>query len=133
LASQRTIRMDWQVLLREKDLNVRSVPVRQIILNLVLNAIAAAHSQVAVRVEIVERNLRVVVRNDGVAFTVPDAAGLAPEPDVSGRLGLGLWVCFRLAQQLNGTLTIKATSDVGDADGTVATLNIPLQGEVTNA
>lgn len=133
LASQRTIRVDWQVSLLEKDLNARSVPVRQIILNLVLNAIAAAHSQVAVRVEIIERNLRVVVRNDGVAFTVPAATSLAPEPDASGRLGLGLWVCFRLAQQLNGTLTIKAASDLNDAGGTVATLNIPLQLEVTNA
>lgn len=133
LANQRTIRVDWRVSLGANDLNIRSVPIRQIILNLVLNAIAAAHSQVTVRVEIVERNLRVIVRNDGVAFTVAVAAGLAPEPDASGRLGLGLWVCFRLAQQLNGTLTIKAASDMNDAGGTVATLNIPLQDEVTNA
>ncbi len=130
LAEQRSIRVDWRVNLGADELNIRSVPVRQIILNLVLNAIRAAESHVTVRAEIAERQLRVTVHNDGAAFSVAATADIAPESDANGRLGLGLWVCFRLAQQLDGTLSIEATSAEG---GTLATLTIPLQSETANA
>ncbi len=136
LAEQRSIRVSWRMQLGDAELSIRSVPIRQITLNLVLNAIQAADSWVSVRVDAINNQLRVVVRNDGVPFVYPATATTTLEPDASGRIGLGLWVCFRLAQQLNGNLSINAANNADErheSEGTCATLTIPLQPEVANA
>ena len=122
LASQRNVEIKWHVLCPDHELGIRSVPVRQIVLNLALNAISAALTQVDVTIKIVDADLHVTVQNDGVAFTA--LAENVPEPDQNGRIGLGLWVCFRLTQQLSAALNIQPTF-LGD--GTVATFNAPLE------
>lgn len=59
--------------------------------------------------------------NDGPAFTA--AFEPVPTPDPKGRTGLGLWVSFRLTDQLGGALRIAPGPD---AAGTVAELTLPL-------
>ncbi len=122
IASKRDIDVVWRVLDNQKELGLRSVPVRQIVLNLVLNAINAALVRVEVQVKVVGQALHVQVKNDGGPFSAFEDA--APTPDQHGRIGLGLWVCFRLTRQMEGSLTIEPTIN---GRGTVATFIAPLE------
>jgi signal transduction histidine kinase len=122
VARRRKVTVSWQVACGDEELHIRSVPVRQVVLNLVLNAINAARSTVRVEATIRDGALRVAVRNDGTPFSA--TAESAPQADRYGRVGLGLWVCFRLTRQLGGTLTIQP---MPDGDGTLAMLSAPLE------
>jgi len=122
IASKRDIDVVWQIVDDQRELGLRSVPVRQIVLNLVLNAINAALVRVEVQVKVVGQALHVRVKNDGGPFTAIEDT--APTPDQYGRIGLGLWVCFRLTRQMGGTLTIEPTIN---GRGTVATFIAPLE------
>lgn len=122
LADKRSIEVSWIIACRGEELGIRSVPVRQIVLNLVLNAINAALTRVEVHVALVEQALHVRVQNDGETFSA--IADAAPEPDQQGRIALGLWVCFRLTQQLSGSLIIQPAPE---GAGTVAMLIAPLE------
>jgi signal transduction histidine kinase len=97
------------------------VPVRQILLNLILNAINAAESSVRVSAYVNKNRLISTVINDGPNFS----ATFEPIPvtDAEGRTGLGLWVSFRLTDQLGGSLQIKPCDD---HTGTIAELILPL-------
>lgn len=121
VAHSRDISVIWNIAIGLDDLPIRAVPVRQILLNLVLNAINAATFQVLVSVRIDQNQLACIVTNDGPAFTAVFEP--VPAPDPKGRTGLGLWVSFRLTDQLGGTLRIAPSTD---AIGTIAELNLPL-------
>ncbi|WP_076592143.1 sensor histidine kinase [Herminiimonas arsenitoxidans] len=122
IALKRDIDVVWQIVDDQSELGLRSVPVRQIVLNLVLNAINAALVRVEVQVKVVERALFVRVKNDGGPFSATEES--APTPDQHGRIGLGLWVCFRLTRQIGGALKIEPTIN---GRGTVATFIAPLE------
>jgi signal transduction histidine kinase len=129
VAQKRQIAVNWDVSLPNTELAIRSVPVRQILLNLVLNAINAADSVVVVQVRLSNQYLINTVINDGPSFS----ASFQPVPtsDEQGRIGLGLWVSFRLTEQLGGSLRIAASEP---EDGTVAELILPLGDlNVTNS
>lgn len=85
---------------------------RQILLNLMLNAIAAAEEGGAVRLTVTAAGgmLRLSVRNDGQH--IPDAQmAYLFEPFATGRAkghGLGLWVVYQIVRQLNGGLTVDS-------------------------
>lgn len=119
LAQKQGITVSWENLIEDDDLKIRAVPVRQIILNLVLNAINAASSAVNISVRLDGQHLLCTISNDGPAFAATFEP--VPAPDPHGRTGLGLWVCFRLTSQLGGTLYITPTTG-----GTVAKLTLPL-------
>lgn len=119
LAQKQCITVSWENLIEDDDLKIRAVPVRQIILNLVLNAINAASSAVNISVRVDRQHLLCTIGNDGPAFAATFEP--VPAPDPYGRTGLGLWVCFRLTSQLGGTLYITPTTG-----GTVAKLTLPL-------
>lgn len=122
IAATHRIEVKWNIACRGKELGIRSVPVRQIVLNLVLNAIYAARTRVHVQAEIINEALHIIIYNDGPAFSA--FAQPAPAPDRNGRLGLGLWVSFRLTQQLKGKLHIQPSSG---EEGTTAIFIAPLE------
>jgi len=85
---------------------------RQILLNLLLNAIAAANEggRVKLGVEASNGMLRLSVCNDGQHIPDEQMAYLF-EPFASGRAkghGLGLWVVYQIVRQLNGGLTVDS-------------------------
>lgn len=85
---------------------------RQILLNLLLNAIAAAAEGGEVRLGVTAADgmLRLSVCNDGQHIPDEQMAYLF-EPFVTGRAkghGLGLWVVYQIVRQLNGGLTVDS-------------------------
>jgi signal transduction histidine kinase len=90
-----------------------STLVRQVLINLLLNAITAAGQggQVALRVTSDVHGVTMLVENNGKSLS-PDQLGRLFEPFTqfsdSGN-GLGLWICYQIVTQLGGT--IQAESD----------------------
>ena len=86
--------------------------VRQILLNLLLNAIAAAGDggQVSLEARAAENKLLLTVANDGEYISDEQMPYLF-EPFTSGREsghGLGLWVVYQIVRQLNGGLSVES-------------------------
>lgn len=86
--------------------------VRQILLNLLLNAVAAASPGGMVRLTTAAQDgkLRLAVCNDGQHIPEDQMAYLF-EPFASGREkghGLGLWVVYQIVRQLNGGLSVDS-------------------------
>ncbi len=85
---------------------------RQILLNLLLNAIAAADEGGVAKLGLAaaEGMLRLSVCNDGQHIPDEQMSTLF-EPFVTGRAkghGLGLWVVYQIVRQLNGGLTVDS-------------------------
>lgn len=123
--AKKALRMEWRVDL-PASLPLPAGLVRQVIINLLLNAVQAAPQQGEVRLEAAVENgaLSLRVANDG---DLPPADILAHifEPFVSGRdggHGLGLWVTYQTVQQLGGHIAV-------DRVGTqvVFRINLPIK------
>jgi len=85
---------------------------RQILLNLLLNAVAAAEHGGLVQLTVAAKDgkLRLAVCNDGEHIPDEQLAYLF-EPFASGREkghGLGLWIVYQIVQQLNGGLSVES-------------------------
>lgn len=102
--------------------------IRQVLLNLLLNAVAAAehagkvHLTIGVRGEM----LHIAVCNDG-QFIPAEQMDYLFEPFVTGRAnghGLGLWVVYQIVKQLNGGLAVES-----EPGCTVFKLEIPYSYE----
>jgi signal transduction histidine kinase len=109
---------------------VPSTPVRQSMLNLLLNAVAAApeESTVTVHAWASEAHLVIVVRDRGDGMPIGASEALssrtdAPPPIVGG--GLGLWTTNRLINDLGGWIDVVLPSD----GGTEITLLLPIAHE----
>jgi len=103
-----------------------STLVRQVLINLSLNAIAAAGpgGQVAVRALAGESRLIMVIENNGTAISTEQMARLF-EPFTSfsqSGNGLGLWICYRIVTQLGGTIRAESHEEL-----TRFTVLIPLE------
>lgn len=103
-----------------------STPIRQIVLNLVLNAVAAAPEGSIVNVSAVadDTGLSIVVTDRGPGMP-PEAAdvlmsGLGSPPPHDGG-GLGLWTISRLITDLGGTAVVQNPAN----SGAVVSLRIP--------
>jgi signal transduction histidine kinase len=86
--------------------------IRQILLNLLLNAVAAADEGGKVQLTVAARDgrLHLAVCNDGAHIPEERMAYLF-EPFATGRPqghGLGLWIVYQIVQQLNGGLTVES-------------------------
>jgi two-component system, NtrC family, sensor kinase len=95
-----------------KPLPLPATLLRQILLNLLLNAIAAADEGGGVKLSLAAADgmLRLSVSNDGQHIPDLQMAYLF-EPFVTGRAkghGLGLWVVYQIVRQLNGGLTVDS-------------------------
>jgi signal transduction histidine kinase len=104
---------------------VPSTPVRQAVLNLILNAVAAAPegSEVIVSAKILAERLEIVVTDSGCGLPAKHASiltGQSPPPLDGG--GLGLWTISRLVGELGGEIGLDHPS----SGGTIVTLTLPL-------
>ncbi len=103
------------------SLHLPATPVRQILINLLLNAGQAIHENgnIGCRVDVHEGVLRMVVANDG-DYISQEAMEVLFEPfrsQVDAGHGLGLWVTYQLVQQLGGEIT--AESEPGETRFTI--------------
>jgi signal transduction histidine kinase len=97
------------------EVEVEAFPVRQVVLNLVLNACSAVpeNGTVSVTAQVDSTELRVDVADSGpglpdhVTAFLCDPAAQSPMP---GTAGLGLWVAKRMASEIGGTLTAGRTT-----------------------
>jgi len=114
-ARSKQLLLDWRSSL------ARSVPlqanlVRQILINLLLNAVQATNQKGVVVCSIEEQGdaLQMRVENDGEQLTKEQMAHLfEPFSPLSKRgHGLGLWVTYQIVQQLGGDIVLKQ----GDAN-----------------
>jgi signal transduction histidine kinase len=106
-AATRHVRIRW-----ENDIHgsvpLPSTPVRQVLINLLLNAVQAANERghVSCRVDSDGAHLTVRVENDGRPLSAQQREHLF-EPfvgDAGG--GLGLWVTYQIVQQLKGEIGV---------------------------
>lgn len=114
-AQIKAVRFRWDNAVQGK-LPLPSTLVRQILINLMLNAVEAVGQggEVSASVCCEDRQLRITVSNDG-AFIPQERMEYLFEPFASGREaghGLGLWVTYQIVQQLGGE--IAASSEPGE-------------------
>lgn len=87
--------------------------IRQVLINLLLNAIQAANCRgvVECRVDDQQTHLLMWVENDGKGFTPEQRAHLfepfSPLSQSGQGHGLGLWVTYQIVQQLGGTIDLQ--------------------------
>lgn len=130
----RSQKLDWETGW-DGELGISGTGVRQIGLNLLLNASAAAGNggRVAFRSDVVGGDLRIVVANDGKG--IPEdllhclntrQAKRVPPGD---RVGIGLWVICQLVDEMHGDIRAESF-----ADGAAVTVTLPLEtGVMTHA
>lgn len=115
--AKRRIRLDWSATM-PAELPAPASLVRQILINLLLNAVQAAAEGGHVslwlgRKDGSESCLSIVVRNDGARLSEDQLAHLF-EPFASTRAGghgLGLWVTYQIVTQLNGRIAARNVDD----------------------
>ncbi len=118
------VKVEWNNLIKS-DLPLPATPVRQVLINLVMNAIQAAPDRGHVQIDlcIVLQQFHIVVTNAGKQIE-PDALRLVFEPfheHRQGGTGLGLWVTYQIVTQLGGTIEVDS-----DAERTRARVTIPI-------
>lgn len=113
--SQKHAVIAWENELRE-PVPLPSTLVRQVLINLLLNAMQAVDSggHILCRVSMEDTTLLIVVANDGKLIP-PERMEVLFEPFAAGgagRRGLGLWVTYQIVRQLGGD--IAARSEAGE-------------------
>jgi signal transduction histidine kinase len=107
--------LSWTVALNG-TIALPSTLVRQVLINLLLNAITAAGpgGQVSVRVSADASNFLLVIENSGQPLLPAQLARLF-EPFTSfsetGN-GLGLWICYQIVTQLGGTIVADSNPEL---------------------
>lgn len=107
-----------------QDVPVAGGEVRQVLLNLLLNALDAskAGGQVTLRCTLQPSHLRLQVIDEGAGLPVELAHNLEQGTEPAGGGGLGVAVIVRLVQRLRGRVTVGSYS----GRGTHITLELPL-------
>jgi signal transduction histidine kinase len=127
-ARERGVSLRWDSRLGE-PLPLPSSSVRQVLINLLLNAVQASApgGEVSVAITIDGTTLSMVVINGGQILTDTQSAHLF-EPfanaDERGH-GLGLWVCYQIVRQLGGDIAVE--SEMREGHGrTSFTVTLPV-------
>jgi signal transduction histidine kinase len=107
--------MSWSVATSD-EIALPSTLVRQVLINLLLNAIAAAGHEGLVQMRALtgEQRLVIVVENSGAPLLPGQLASLY-EPFTSfseSGNGLGLWICYQIVTQLGGTIRAESSLEV---------------------
>lgn len=93
-----------------------AAPVRQLLLNLVLNAVQAAHGggDVGVRITTEGDQLMMRIENNGQAIPTEQLIHLFEPYPASGphSRGLGLWVCYQIVSQLGGSIRAETEGEL---------------------
>lgn len=112
-ANKQRTRLAWSVDL-PASISLPSTVLRQVLINLVLNAITAAgqDGRVEVRARVEDDRFALVVENGGKSL-LPEQLSRLFEPFTSfseqGH-GLGLWICYTIVTQLGGTISAESTA-----------------------
>ncbi len=109
-----TTAVSWVITINSTS-TLPATPVRQLLLNLVLNALNSAGEtgSAAVRVTTHADQLHISVENRGQPLP-PERLEHLFEPFATPREqapGLGLWVCYQIVSQLHGRIEVDAESD----------------------
>jgi signal transduction histidine kinase len=109
-AERKHVDLRWSYRI-EGELAVPAAPIRQIVLNLLLNAVQASDSWIEFDAGLVDGDLLFKVANDGQEF--PRSYVHQPfVPLASGEgHGLGLWASHQLVTSLGGSITLSSNSD----------------------
>lgn len=128
-------RLDWHIVWNElRELPIRGGPVRQAVLNLLLNAstITPEGGSISLKADGSGNHLKIEIGDQGPGIPA-DIAGILvdsdPGPAVRAGRGLGLWMVRRVVDDLGGSVAIAAKRD----GGTTVTLTIPFERESTKA
>lgn len=110
-AQKKGLRLVWDNKL-DRPLSLPSTPVRQVLMNLSLNAVQAAEQagQVTLSVVPVDGLLEIRVSNDGVTVSNEEIGHLF-EPFVhkrTGGTGLGLWITYQIVRQFGGDIFVQS-------------------------
>lgn len=133
----RGIRLHWEIAQQvESGLPLPAHLLRQLVLNLLLNAVKAAPDQGMVILRAVQHDdkLQLDVANDGVPIAQELLARLfepfaaAAERGGKRGYGLGLWICYQIVQQLNGTIEADST-----VERTCVSVRVPLSSSAAGA
>ncbi len=104
---------------------------RQVLLNLLLNAVKASRpgGQVTLRCRVLTDRLALEVQDQGVGLPGHLASSLEAGREPAGEAGLGVAVVVRLVQQLQGRVNVDAHPE----RGTLIALDLPLRQPTRNA
>ena len=108
------IRLLWSNEIK-KEVSLPSSPIRQLLMNLSLNAVQASHDGGLVRcsVDNANGNLCIRVDNEGPAITSDRLLHLfEPFSDSTTGNGLGLWVTYQIVQQLDGSIKVESPEGI---------------------
>lgn len=109
--NQKQVQLKWDSTLLE-EVALPSTPIRQVLINLSLNAIQASPEGGLVHCSVEHQDGKLFMRvmNDGPTIPKERMLGLF-EPFSEGAMGngLGLWVAYQLIQQLNGDIEVKSS------------------------
>ncbi len=125
---RKRLQLEWDVVLDEgHELSLHGGPIRQAVLNLLLNAVGATPEAgvVSLRVRRMRDFLTIEIGDQGPGL--PDElAGILTDADPGPAIrlghGLGLWMIRRVIDDLGGTAAISARPE----SGTLVTLHIPI-------
>ena len=112
----------------ESEVRIPAAQVRQILLNLALNAIAASQQggSVAMRAFCQDSRLLLEVSDQGPGLPMYAQAVLTASrdgpPSLAEGNGLGLWMTRRMVAELNGTIDYQRRAE----GGTLIRVNLPL-------
>ena len=105
------VHLEWDNRLRE-SISLPSTLVRQILLNLLLNAVQAAGEGGAVRCRVEQNAYAMLIQVENESETLrPEVLDRLFEPYVTSReegRGLGLWVTYQLVRQLQGSVAAES-------------------------
>lgn len=131
---RRRQRLDWQVEWpAEVAATIPGGPVRQAVLNLLLNASAVTPEGTAIGLSVKRTadQLRISVSDEGPGMPRDSIAMLSdddPGPAVRAGRGFGLWMVRRMVDACGG----KANVDARPSGGSVVTLTLPIPEETRN-
>jgi signal transduction histidine kinase len=130
-AARKGIRVRWQTTFAE-EVALPAGQVRQVLLNVALNAIGASSSGDCVEVDIAYKDdcLRLQVADEGPGLPHDAQAVLSGSHNrplsLAAGSGLGLWMTHRMVAELNGTIEHEARAE----GGTVIRITLPARVRV---
>jgi two-component system NtrC family sensor kinase len=105
---RKTLHLEWQSDIAG-DVALPATLVRQVLINLLLNAVhaAAQQGQVSCHIRLVDGAMHIAVANDGKILTTEQMSHLFEpfSPLSDDGHGLGLWVSYQITRQLDGDIT----------------------------
>jgi signal transduction histidine kinase len=109
-AKKKHIRLLWSNEIK-KEISLPSSPIRQLLMNLSLNAVHASLDGGLVQCSVGNENGNLCIRvdNEGPAITNDRLLHLfEPFSDSATGNGLGLWVTYQIVQQLDGSIKVES-------------------------